>query len=100
MPTTVDGRGNACTQSRQDGPEFADDRRDRGRRQGLDLGPSIRAAADALADAFDEVDGEDWLRLGRRSAGASFTVESFARYLVHDPVHHLWDCGVRVHLQS
>jgi hypothetical protein len=58
----------------------------------------LRAAAEALVDAFDGVGGEQWLRPGRRSDGASFTVESFARYLIHDPVHHLWDCGV--HLQS
>ena len=23
--------------------------------------------------------------------GAAFTVETFARYLTHDPVHHLYD---------
>ena len=58
----------------------------------------LREAAEALADAFDGVRADQWLRPGRRSDGASFTVESFARYLVHDPFHHLWDCGV--HLQS
>jgi hypothetical protein len=46
-------------------------------------------AAASLADAFDSVD--DWERTGRRSDGAEFTIESFARYLVHDPTHHLWD---------
>ena len=56
----------------------------------------LRAAADALADAFDAVDDGQWARPGRRSDGASFSVESFARYLIHDPVHHLWDCGVDV----
>jgi hypothetical protein len=54
----------------------------------------LRAAADALADAFDAVEHEQWARPGRRSDGASFTVASFARYLIHDPVHHLWDCGI------
>ena len=49
------------------------------------------AAAAELADAFDAVTGSEWHRPGRRSDGASFTVESFARYLIHDPVHHLWD---------
>ena len=53
----------------------------------------LRGAADALADAFDAVEDEQWSRPGRRSDGASFTVDSFARYLIHDPVHHLWDCG-------
>jgi hypothetical protein len=54
----------------------------------------LRAAADVLADAFDGVDGDQWERRGRRSDGAAFTVDSFARYLIHDPVHHLWDCGI------
>jgi hypothetical protein len=29
--------------------------------------------------------------VGFRSDGAQFTVESFGRYLLHDPIHHLWD---------
>jgi len=42
------------------------------------------------------VAGDQWARSGRRSDGASFTVETFARYFVHDPVHHLYDVtGVR-----
>ena len=54
----------------------------------------LQAAAEMLAVAFDRVGGAQWRRPGRRSDGASFTVESFARYMIHDPVHHLWDCGV------
>jgi hypothetical protein len=30
-------------------------------------------------------------RTGDRSDGSSFTVESFARYFLHDPVHHVAD---------
>jgi len=30
-------------------------------------------------------------RRGFRSDGAEFTIDSFARYFIHDPVHHLWD---------
>jgi len=42
------------------------------------------------------VAGDQWARTGRRGDGASFTVETFARYFVHDPVHHLYDVtGVR-----
>lgn len=48
-------------------------------------------AAGGLADRFDSVEGEQWQRTGFRSDGASFTVDSFARYLLHDPEHHLWD---------
>jgi hypothetical protein len=34
---------------------------------------------------------DEWQRTGTRSDGVRFTVESFARYLIHDPVHHLDD---------
>lgn len=48
-------------------------------------------AANAIADAFDSVPDDAWERTGRRTDGARFTVASFAKYLIHDPVHHLWD---------
>lgn len=51
----------------------------------------LTEAAFALADAFAAVSGDAWERTGRRSDGAAFTVESFARYFIHDPTHHLWD---------
>jgi hypothetical protein len=51
----------------------------------------LAAAAGALADAFDGVAGDQWQRAGRRSDGAIFTVDMFARYLMHDPIHHLHD---------
>lgn len=47
-----------------------------------------------LAARFDAVCAHDWARTGFRSDGAAFTVESFGRYLIHDPVHHLADVGV------
>jgi hypothetical protein len=37
------------------------------------------------------VSAGQWQRTGRRSDGAHFTVETFARYFIHDPVHHLYD---------
>ena len=49
------------------------------------------AAAARLAERFDGVHGEQWTRTGTRSDGAHFTVESFARYMIHDPIHHLRD---------
>ena len=48
-------------------------------------------SGEALAAAFDAITGNQWERTGYRSDGAAFTVESFARYLLHDPEHHLWD---------
>ena len=50
-------------------------------------------AAAAVADRFDNVTGDQWDRRGRRSDGASFTVDTFARYFAHDWVHHLNDVG-------
>ena len=51
----------------------------------------LLAAADGLADRFDSVHGPQWERRGRRSDGAGFTVTTFGRYMIHDPVHHLYD---------
>jgi hypothetical protein len=48
-------------------------------------------AGEALAADFERVEGTQWRRIGRRTDGARFTVDSFARYFIHDPVHHLWD---------
>ena len=51
----------------------------------------IAEAGDAIAVRFENVSGDEWDRTGFRSDGARFTVESFARYLIHDPVHHYHD---------
>ena len=51
----------------------------------------LETAAATLADAFDTVEGDQWQRTGTRSDGARFTVDTFARYFVHDPIHHVWD---------
>ena len=56
----------------------------------------LRAAGAALATCFDSVRTDQWSRRGFRSDGSVFTVDSIARYLVHDPVHHLWDVGAEV----
>jgi hypothetical protein len=57
----------------------------------------LQDAAFRLADAFEGVDDVQWQRTGRRSDGARFSVDTFSRYLVHDPVHHLYDVtGERV----
>lgn len=51
----------------------------------------LHTAADAIAARFEGVSGDQWQRTGVRSDGARFTVESFARYFIHDPIHHLYD---------
>lgn len=51
----------------------------------------LAASGEAIAKKFDEITSEQLARTGHRSDGADFTVETFARYEIHDPVHHLWD---------
>jgi DinB superfamily len=51
----------------------------------------LTQAAAAVANRFDAVAGEQWQRTGVRGDGARFTIESFARYFIHDPIHHLAD---------
>ena len=71
--------------------------RDRGRRRATasrtrrTCAPSCSRPAARLADSFDRVGRDEWDRTGFRSDGAAFTVATFARYLVHDPIHHLHD---------
>jgi len=56
-------------------------------RVAAELGESARL----IADHFQGVTGGQWQRTGSRSDGARFTVETFARYFIHDPIHHLHD---------
>lgn len=55
----------------------------------------LEEATQRLTDRFDGVTGDAWERTGSRSDGARFTIDSFARYLVHDPIHHLHDVAAR-----
>jgi hypothetical protein len=56
----------------------------------------LLSAAARLADRFDSVHADQWQRRGFRSDGSVFTVQTIAQYLLHDPVHHLWDVGAPV----
>ena len=82
----------------QDGPEYPNWDQDTtaveknyGAAEPAEVSVELVRAADQLADRFESVGDDQWARTGFRSDGAAFTVESFARYLIHDPVHHLWD---------
>jgi hypothetical protein len=82
----------------QDDPQFPNWDQDEtavadryGEQDPAEVGAALRQAAFAIAGRFENVTGEAWQRTGARSDGARFTVETFARYLVHDPVHHLYD---------
>src|SRR5215218_1100733 len=54
----------------------------------LVVAAELAEAGEAVAADFNRVAGAQWHRPGRRGDGARFTVESFARYFIHDPVHH------------
>jgi hypothetical protein len=58
----------------------------------------LQTGAERLAMRFAGVGGVAWDRPGERSDGTRFTIDSFGRYLIHDPVHHLHDVDVDVDL--
>jgi hypothetical protein len=51
----------------------------------------LTAAADTVAAGFAAVRPDQWDRPGRRSNGSVFTVDTFARYFLHDLAHHAAD---------
>ena len=51
----------------------------------------LGSAANALAVQLDLLSPGQWERPGRRSEGASFIAATLARYMIHDPIHHVWD---------
>ena len=58
------------------------------------VGGALVAAAEAMATAYDAV-GDRWGRTVRRSDDKAFTVDTFARYYLHDIEHHTWDISGR-----
>jgi hypothetical protein len=48
-------------------------------------------AGHKLAHDFATVTADHWARSGMRSDGARFTIETFAKYMIHDPIHHVYD---------
>lgn len=82
----------------EDGPHYANWDQDEtaaadryGEQPAARVADELAVTMEDLAARFDGVHGDQWHRTGFRSDGAAFTVESFARYFVHDPVHHVWD---------
>ncbi|GAA2242695.1 DinB family protein [Herbiconiux moechotypicola] len=53
----------------------------------------IGVEGEALAALLEAVPADAWNRQGLRSDGSLFTVDTLARYIIHDPVHHLHDVG-------
>jgi hypothetical protein len=98
--------GRLAAMLTEDGPRFANWDQDAtavadcyGDQEPVAVAAQLREAAEALAARFDTVSGDQWQRTGARSDGAAFTVESFGRYFIHDPVHHLYDVTRAQHAQ-
>lgn len=66
---------------------------DYGNQDPADVARELAVQAESAAVAFDRITGAELNRTGRRSDGASFTVDGFARYFIHDLLHHLVDVG-------
>lgn len=82
----------------QDEPTFANWDQDQtaleqhyDRQDPADVAPALVAAAERVAATYDLVPDDAWERRGLRSNGSEFTIDSIARYHLHDVVHHLWD---------
>ncbi|HEY2215313.1 MAG TPA: DinB family protein [Acidimicrobiales bacterium] len=58
-----------------------------------EVSAALSDAAEMLAQGFNGVSGHQWDREGTRSDGSIFQVDSFGRYLIHDPIHHVYDVG-------
>ncbi len=56
-----------------------------------EVGRSVVAAAETVAARYEGLADDEWRRTGRRSDGAAFSVDSLARYHLHDVVHHAHD---------
>jgi SAM-dependent methyltransferase len=64
---------------------------DYGSQKPVVVASEVVAAADVVAALYESVEGEQWRRTGTRSNGDRFTVDTLARYHLHDLVHHAHD---------
>jgi hypothetical protein len=62
-----------------------------GDQSAADVARELAEAAEAVATAYASVVGPQWERPGRRSNGSVFTIDTLARYHLHDVEHHLYD---------
>ena len=82
----------------EDGPRFPNWDQDAtavehryGEQDPVQVAGELATAAEVIAAHFGDLAPGQWQRTGSRSDGADFTVESFGRYFIHDPIHHLHD---------
>jgi hypothetical protein len=61
---------------------------------------ALRDIGEVFSARLEQVSGDDWNRPGTRDDGTRFTVDSFARYNIHDMVHHRYDVTGTRHVGS
>jgi hypothetical protein len=90
--------GRAGAMLTQEDPSFPDWNQDEAAVSGRYATQAAAPVADELVVAaarasgiYRDVPADGWQRPGRRSNGSTFTVESLARYHLHDVEHHLFD---------
>jgi hypothetical protein len=90
--------GRARSMLAEDDPLFDNWDQDQAALEGAYADEDPAAVAQALTEAADDVAGVyagvrdgQWDRPGRRSNGSVFTVDTLARYHLHDIEHHLVD---------
>jgi SAM-dependent methyltransferase len=64
---------------------------DYGSQKPVVVASEVVASADVVAALYESVAGDQWQRAGTRSNGDRFTVDTLARYHLHDLVHHAHD---------
>ena len=82
----------------EDGPVFEDwdqdaaaVEQDYGSQDAAKVAEEVSSAAEAVAATYESVPDDGWERTGTRSNGDQFTVDTLARYHLHDLVHHAHD---------
>lgn len=85
----------------EDRPRFADWGQDAaavesgyGSQDAAVVSDELTRAAGGIAQTFVGVQPGQWGRSGIRSNGSELTVDSIARYYLHDLVHHAYDVGL------
>lgn len=61
------------------------------------VGEALVAAAEQVASTYAGVGDAEWPRRGLRSNGDAFTIDTIARYHLHDVVHHAHDVAYAGH---
>jgi hypothetical protein len=91
-------RGRIALVLEQDDPTFANWDQDAtaveqryDRQDPRQVAVELQSSLDALVEVIESIPESAWDRPALRSNGSRFTVETLVRYLVHDPVHHVYD---------